>query len=253
MRILIFLILSLTLTPLTAEKPEKRDPLSQPLAGEPWLGIHTIWMEKATAAQLKGVPQGFGLLVDAVESQSPASEAGLQPLDILWKYNDQLIANAGQLFALMKLTGISNEGVLTISRRGESLTLPVVIGRRPDSRKELAEAATEVLMPPLPGAIVRQLDLGKRSGFISEGEVTVSLTRISTGFEYSVSEGAEVVKQGLLPDGDPSTWPATIDEKNRRKLAVLFQSLENAEQREAPRPRLPRVRRVPVPIEKEKK
>lgn len=219
----------------------------------PWLGVKTMWMEKATAAQLNDVPEGFGLLIDSVEPASPAFEAGLKSLDVIWKFDDQLIANKSQLLALMKMTGIGKEGALTISRAGESLVLPVTIGMRPESGEELAEAATEVLMPPLPGSIVRQLDLGKRSGFIEEGGVIVSVSRKVEGFGYQVSKGEELVEEGVLQGEDIESWPAIIDEKTRRKLQALIQSLANAEQREASAQRVPRVRRVPVPKEAPKK
>lgn len=254
MKIIVSLLLFVALAPVLADGPERemgRHHCRE--AGGPYLGLHTTRMEKATAAQLKGVPQGVGLLVKGVVSHSPASQAGLQPLDVLWKYDDQLVVNEGQLHALIKLTGIGNQGALTVSRGGENLVLPVLIGPRPDNRTELAAAASEVLMPPLPGAIVRQLDLGKRSGFISEGGVTVSLARNLNGFEYSVTEGSEVVREGVLQGQNDESWPATIDEKTRRKLEVLFQSLENAEKREASAQRLPRVRRVPVPKRTEEK
>lgn len=250
MRFLILLTLLLVPVPLAADGPRSFAGPHDQEAGGPWLGIHTKRMEKATAAQLNDVPEGFGVLVDQVAPDSPASDAGLQSLDVLWKYNDQFIANRGQLYALIMHTGIGKEAALTISRRGENIVVSVRIGVRPDSYRELAEAATEVLMPPLPGSIVRQLDLGKRSGFIAEGNVTVRLSRHDNGFEFSVSEGEELVKEGVLAGKDISSWPATIDDKTRRKLKVLFDSLENAEQREAPAPRIPRVRRVPVPQQK---
>ncbi len=222
--------------------------------GGPWLGIHVVRMERATAAQLHEVPEGFGLLVDSVDGDSPASIAGLQAMDVIWKFDDQLLANKGQLFALMWRVGVGSECLVTVSRRGENLVLPVTIGPRPHGGRELAETASEVLMPPLPGAVFRQLDLGKRSGFISEGGVTVSLVKNVDGFDYSVSEGEEVIKEGVLPGRDTEVWPETLDEKTRRKLQVLLDSLKNAEQRDSSGiQRKPRVRRVPTPSTSNKK
>jgi len=245
-KLILFLLVSAMVTSF-GDGPSRWTKGHRPDPNGPWLGVRLKWMEKATAAQLNEVPEGFGLLVDSVEPNSPSSDAGLQSLDILWRYDDQLIANKGQLFALMKMTGVGKEAALTISRSGENLVLPVILGTRPDSREELESGATEVLMPPLPGAIVRQLDLGKRSGFIEEGGVTVSLSRNLDGFDYKVSKGDEVLEKGELKGEDSDSWPATIDDKTRRKLRALYQSLNDAEQREAGAPRQPRVRRVPAP------
>ena len=250
MKTLMLALLALSILPFQAEHRGKREHLEP---GTPWMGIHLTWMEKATAAQLHGVPEGFGLLIEEVEPLSPANDAGLQSLDVLWKYDDQLVASKRQLFALIKQTGIGNEAALTISRAGENVLMPIVIGIRPENPEELAQGATEVLMPPLPGAIVRQLDLGQRSGFIEEGGVTVSLRRKEKGAAYSVSEGDNVLSEGILVGEDSTLWPATIDDKVRRKLEVLLKSLANAENREANAPHQPRIRRVPVPASGKKK
>lgn len=253
MKIWILLLLVWSILPSQAEGENRGKRGHRPEPGSAWMGIHLTWMEKATAAQLNGVPEGFGLLIDEVTPLSPAHGAGLQPLDVVWKYDDQLVASKRQLHALIKRTGIGNEAALTVSRAGENVVMPIVIGLRPENPEELIERAPEVMMPPLPGAIVRHLDLGKLSGFIKEGEVTVSLCRKEKGFLYAVSEGEKVLKEGVLPGEDPDMWPKNLGEKTTRKLEVLFESLENAEQREANAPRQPRVRRVPTPPAGEQK
>ena len=254
MKVFLLVLFLVNLTPALGEKSSRwmRDYHTSP--DDPWLGVRLKWLEKETAAQLHEVPKGFGLLVDSVEPDSPAAEIGLESLDVLWKYDDQLVANKGQLFALMKLTGVGEEGILTLSRRGESLVLPVTLGMRPigKGQKDLAEGAAEVLMPPLSGAILRQLDLGKRSAFIKEGEVTVSLLKKAGGYSYQVSDGEKALEEGELKGEDSELWPSSIDEKTRRKLQVLLQSLTDAEEREAKAPRQPRVRRVPVPKQEKK-
>ena len=246
MKIFLLLSLFLMVMPSQADGHKKwgRGHKSEP--GGPWLGIKTMWMEKETAAQLSEVPEGFGLLVESIEPASPALEAGLQAMDVIWKFDDQFVANKGQLLALLKLTGSGNDGKITISRAGKNLVLPVTVGVRPENQQELAEAAYEALRPPLPGAIVRQLDLGKRSGYIFEDGITVGLTRKMGGFEYEVVEEGELTKKGLLESEDSESWPKSIDDKTRKKLTALFQSLLNAEEREESKTRMPRVRRVPT-------
>ena len=210
MRIFLLLSVFLMAIPSQADGPKKWMRGKKAEAGGPWLGIRTTWLEKSVAAQLNDVPAGFGLLIESVEPDSPALEAGLQAMDVIWKFDNQLVANKGQLFALLKLTGSGNEGALTVSRAGENLELPVVVGKRPENEKEMAEAATEVLMQPFPEAIVRQLDLGKRSGFIFEDNVLVSLTRKMDGFEYEVTKDGKIAEQGV--------WQARIPNLGRSPL-----------------------------------
>lgn len=250
MKRLLPMVLLLSSLFVAAEGPSRWRGGPRNEAGGPWLGVNLSRMEKSTAAQLKDVPVGFGLLVEEVVPDSPAAAVGLQPLDILWKYDDQLIANQGQLYALMKHTGLGNEAQLTFSRAGESLGVVLTIGQRPAKEDDLVRAAHQVLMPPIPGDVVRQLDLGKRSGFISEGPVTVSLAKAPNGYYYMVSEAQEVKKEGILAGPEEALWPLDIDANTRQKLQALFQSLLNAEEREDQARPLPRVRRVPVPDQK---
>ncbi|GHC58334.1 PDZ domain-containing protein [Roseibacillus persicicus] len=253
MRIFTLVILIVSMCGALADGPSRGRGGHREQAGGPWLGVDLDWVEKGTAAQLKDVPKGFGLLVEEVEPQSPARAAGLQPLDVLWKFNDQFIANKWQLYALMKMEGVGSVVQLSISRAGETHVLPLTIGTRPERTGEIAKAAGEVFMPPIPGDYVRQVDIGKRSGFIAEGDSVVSLSKSPEGYLYSVTHCNDVLHQGLLKDTDESQWPKSLDEKNRRKLRALFHSLLNAEERDLDDRALPRVRRVPTPAKDTKK
>lgn len=207
------------------------------------------WMEESTAAQLCEVPEGFGLLIESVESGSPAAEAGLQPLDVVWKFEDQLIANKWQLHSLLKMKGIGAKVDFSVSRAGVTISLPVVIGRRPTCEEEAKKAADEMLMPPFPGAPIRAINYNNRSGFIEDGDLIVSLTQRPFGYEYIISKSEQEVAKGILPSEDAISWPRALDEETRRKLSALLESIQKAEDKDGPSPRVPRVRRVPTPSE----
>lgn len=215
----------------------------------PWLGVHLVWMEESTAAQLREIPQGFGLLIESVESGSPAAEAGLQPLDVLWKLEDQLIANKWQLHSLLKMKGVGTKVDFSVSRAGTTISLPVVIGKRPACEEEAKKAADEMLMPPLPGAPIRAINYNNRSGFIEDGDLTVSLTQRPFGYEYIITKSEKELAKGVLPSQDATSWPSALDAETRRKLSALLDSIQKAEDKDGPSPRVPRVRRVPTASE----
>ncbi|MDP0489797.1 MAG: PDZ domain-containing protein [Verrucomicrobiota bacterium JB023] len=225
----------------------------------PWLGVRLEWVDRALAEHLKGVPIGFGLLVEKVEEGSPAALAGLQELDVLWKFDDQLLANQWQLYSLMRLKGIDGEASLTVTRGGEPVVLPVVLSARPDSEKEeeSKEAVVRIMSPPVDeGPVaVKQVFFGRRQATIEENGKLVSLGRKKNGFEYFVMEDGKLTERGELPSEEPGTWDEVEDADTKRKLIVLVESLADAEEREASEDkviRVPRVRRVPTPDELEK-
>lgn len=217
---------------------------------DPWMGVNLTWVEESTTAQLRDVPEGFGLLVESVESDSPAAAAGLQSLDVIWKLEDQLIANKWQLYSLLKMKGVGTEVEFSVFRGGETITLSLVIGKRPVCEAEAKKAADEMLMPPLPGSPMRAINYNARSGFIEDGDITVSVTRKPLGYEYIITEGEKEVAKGLLPSEDRHHWPESLDKESRHKLSALIESIQKAEGADGPTPRVPRVRRVPTPSEK---
>src|SRR5688572_5121192 len=69
-----------------------------------YLGVTTSPAQPALQKQLQLRP-GFGLVVDAVDSGSPAEQAGVKQYDILHKLDDQLLVNAEQFVVLVRSYG----------------------------------------------------------------------------------------------------------------------------------------------------
>ena len=222
----------------------------------PWMGVELSWRNKrsetegekeASDGSATNVPAYFGLMVESVEPSSPAAGAGLQAEDVLWKFNDQLVANKWQLYSLMRHQGIGTAGTLTVSRQGKNLELPITLTTRPKlEKKEPTDSKANVVMPEIPGMHERHI-VGTRSAFHSDGETTLRLSRLQVGFQFIEIKGEMAKMEGFLPSEDEDAWPKEIDEKVIKRLRVLMQSLTDAEKRERANPRLPRVRRVPSP------
>jgi hypothetical protein len=110
---------------------------------QPFLGIITRQPSPELAAHLQQ-PEGFGLVVEAVIPDSPAKTAGFEPNDLILRLDDQWIANAPQLEALIRRAGKDKQVMLTILRGGKEQTLSGKIGEKmmPDRR---------ALPAPMPG------------------------------------------------------------------------------------------------------
>lgn len=219
---------------------------------EPYLGIRLELVDKATAAQLDEVPEGFGLLVVKVEPESPAAAAKLQALDVLWKFEDQLLANPGQLYSLMKMKGVDATVDFAVCRKGKTQTVPVTLAPRvveglpANVQMMIGEGASA---EDDEGEQTENAIFNSRAGFIEDGDETMQLVAVDGGYEYVVSFKGEKIETGVVESSDPATWPKHLSESNRRKLSVLF-SIFRSEERWRNNPaRKPRVRRVPTPTE----
>ena len=112
---------------------------ARPAASPRRLGTTFAPVPAAVREQLD-LPDGVGLLVDAVEPGSPAA-AGLKRFDILTRFNDQIVCNADQLATLLKLRK-PGAVPLTILRGGRERKIQVILPQADpaDDEMPLAEA-----------------------------------------------------------------------------------------------------------------
>jgi membrane-associated protease RseP (regulator of RpoE activity) len=94
-----------------------------------YLGVETSDVPRVLSAQM-GLPRGFGVVVDYVAANSPASAAGLQPNDIIKMLNDQIIVDPGQLGKLVRSFADGTSVNMTVLRKGQELKLTVKLAKR---------------------------------------------------------------------------------------------------------------------------
>jgi hypothetical protein len=82
-----------------------------------YLGVATVRPQAALAKQLK-LPEGVGLVVNYVDENGPAREAGLQVHDLLFKLDDQYLVNEQQFVTLVRMHKPGEKVELTIIREG---------------------------------------------------------------------------------------------------------------------------------------
>lgn len=94
-----------------------------------YLGVLTREVPPEVSAQLS-LPEGFGLTVDEVMPDSPATNAGVKPHDVLVKLDEQRLVNAKQLMALIRCHKKGDEISLTVISGGKEETRRVTLGER---------------------------------------------------------------------------------------------------------------------------
>jgi hypothetical protein len=74
--------------------------------------------------------EGFGLVVGDVLPDSPAAKAGIQRFDVLTKFNDQQLVDAGQFSTLVRAQAKDADATLTLFRKAQEQKVSVKIGER---------------------------------------------------------------------------------------------------------------------------
>lgn len=115
----------------------------------PFLGTATLGATRAQRSAA-GLPDGIGLCVQHVLEGSPADKAGLKPLDVLHKLDEQVLVNDPQFRVLLRTYRPGDQVALTVLRDGKPSVVKVELeGRRvPAGDVPARELMRWMLMPP---------------------------------------------------------------------------------------------------------
>lgn len=107
------------------------------------IGFHDVPTDEAHTLHLKAP---HGAEIDVVDHDGPAGKAGLRPRDIITSLNGQIIDSAATLKRLIHDAGANVMVALDVLRGGQHVTVQAKLA----SRTEVARAAQERLMAPVP-------------------------------------------------------------------------------------------------------
>jgi len=96
-----------------------------------WLGV-LIQDVTRDLAETFGMQQPAGALVAQVLPSSPAEKAGLEPGDVILKYNGTEVGSSSNLPQLVGVTRVGQSAQVEVLRGGQRKELTVVIGELPD-------------------------------------------------------------------------------------------------------------------------
>ncbi len=90
------------------------------------LGV-TIGPVNKDVAESIGLGRSAGALVTAVESGAPAEKAGVEPGDIITRFDNKVIEKSGDLPRIVAATKPGTKSTVTVFRRGTSKDLSIVV------------------------------------------------------------------------------------------------------------------------------
>ena len=95
-----------------------------------WLGVAMEELGDREAVRL-GVEKSHGVAVLVVYAESPAGKAGIEPGDVILKWNGQEIHTPAELSLAVVRTQIGSQATVELLREGRKLELSVEVGQRP--------------------------------------------------------------------------------------------------------------------------
>ena len=229
-------------TDSSAEKIVTSRPRIVPLP--PSLGVVVQKPDEMVAAQLPELPRGVGFLVSEVEEGGPASKAGIQVHDVIWKLDDQKLVNKGQLATLLSLRLPGQQVEISGFRAGKSQQFKVQLGT-PKSRFSKVFAETSSNSEVVDRGITQVVHSSERLAKTSGKDGVAEILKVNEGYELKIKDNKQKpIYSASIPDGGsfegvPAVWDL--------RVKALKRALDRSINGDLPMVPLPRPRVVPQP------
>ncbi len=137
---------------------------------------------------LEESPTVQGAIIDSVEPNSPAEQAGLKPRDVIVKAAGKSVASVNQLRVAISQTPPGTRVLVKALRNGKEMDFYVTLDLREDSSSS-----------PIPGILLEPLSLAKRNEFEIPSTVRGIVVTKSTGQAQTFKEGVVLVEINGYP------------------------------------------------------
>jgi serine protease Do len=201
-----------------------------------WLGVHVQNVTEEIATSL-GLLEPKGALVAKVSPDSPAASAGIQPSDVILKFDGQPIDNMRSLPRAVAATAIGKSVAVELLRKGETVDLTVTVGRLPED-EEVADTVKgegeEEVTPeperedllglsiaPLTDELRQRYHIGKSV----EGVVITEVKPNSPAAQKDVKPGeviVEVTQEKVRQPQDVKTRLLAVKKSGRKSVLLLL-------------------------------
>ncbi|MGZ8417432.1 MAG: Do family serine endopeptidase [Methyloceanibacter sp.] len=201
-----------------------------------WLGVHVQNVTEEIAVSL-GLKEPKGALVAKVSPDSPAASAGIQPSDVILKFDGQAIDNMRSLPRAVAATAIGKNVAVELLRKGQAVDLTVTVGRLPED-EEVADSVKgegeEEMMPeaeredllglsiaPLTEELRERFNIGKSV----EGVLITEVKPNSPAAQKEVKPGeviVEVTQEKVKQPQDVKTRLLAVKKSGRKSVLLLL-------------------------------
>jgi serine protease Do len=181
------------------------------------IGVQIGQVSKEVAESI-GLGQPRGALVNGVEPNSPAAKAGLEPGDIILRFDGREIEKSSDLPRIVGNTRPGNRSSLTVFRRGSQRDLSISVAELEPERGDRKASAPEPKSPAT--GVFPSLGL-------SLGELTAAQKKelgLKSGVRVEAAEGA-AARAGLR-EGDVIVAVANVEVGSVKELEAVIARLD---------------------------
>ena len=192
-----------------------------------WLGVRIQQISEELADGL-GLSDMKGVLVAWVNEEGPAYEGGLKPGDVIYEFADKPINQVRDLTRMVADSEIGKAVPIKILRKGEALTLSVVIGHLETSTIELPKRKKSLASKTeLFGMTLSELTVAERKkhnlGDSVEGVVIDDVEEDSAAEKKGIEPGMVIVEINQEIVSTPDGVVARVEAlKKEGKATIVF-------------------------------
>jgi serine protease Do len=211
-----------------------------------WLGVR-IQQVTDNLAESLDLGTVHGALVAGLDDKGPAKPAGMQPGDVVVKFDGKDVKEMRDLPRIVADTPVGKEVDVVVIRKGKEQTLKVTIGRLKEDNKKVAEVDTKKdAVPPQKSVVQKTLGLElsslteevRKKFRIRDDIKGVVVTAIDPGAandtpDKHLAAGDVIVEVQYQGVGTPADLQKRIDDlkSQGKKVAVLLVSNADGETR----------------------
>jgi serine protease Do len=200
-----------------------------------WLGVRIQSVTEEIAESL-GLKKPEGALVADVTKGGPAEKAGIQPGDVILRFNDRSVDEMRRLPRIVAETEIGGDVPVTVWRGGKELKVTARIGELEEAESAKLLPASKTEGPAGEVGRVEALGLGLTSitgsvkekyqlGEATKGVVVTTVDQNSPAAEKGIREGDVIVEVAQEEVGSPADVSRSIDsarKKDRKSVLLLI-------------------------------
>lgn len=123
--------------PINLARKIMKDLVGQGYVTRAWLGVGMNQVTEAVADRYN-MDRPMGVLISQVMEDSPASKAGLKPLDILLEVDGREVNASNEVQSYIALKNPGDKVTLTVLRKGSKKNLKVELGQRDTGKENVA-------------------------------------------------------------------------------------------------------------------